>query len=263
MFGYITPAQDALSAEDRALFRAYYCAVCRRIGAYSQTARLFLTYDSAFLALLLDALAPEPPEMRPARRCVMHPAKPMPPLPQGLAVDYAAKMSIYLLKYKLKDDAADDKKFLASALAAILPDTGGDFVPECLSHLAEIEARGVKDPDLAAAPFAQLCRRLFTPEFIPVQNTPALGQLGCDLGRWIYLADACEDFEKDKKSGSYNPYTDLEGAEEELYFTLSRVAAAFDLLEIRRYRPLLENIIYAGLASRTRQIFSGGKEKNR
>lgn len=261
MFGYITPAQDALSPEDRALFRAYYCAVCRKIGASSQTARLFLTYDSAFLALLLDSCAHTAPEMRQARRCIMHPTKPMPPMPESAAVDYAAKMSVVLLKYKLADDAADDKKPLAAALSAILPQTDeGGFIPEQLARLADIEARGVKDPDLAADPFASLCRRLFTPDFVPPESVPALGQLGYDLGRWIYLADACEDFEKDKKSAGYNPYTDTDGAEEELCFTLSRAAAAFDLLDIGRYRSLLENIIYVGLASRTRRIFSDGKE---
>lgn len=260
MFGYITPAADALSKEDRRLFRAYYCAVCRKIGKLSQVSRLFLTYDSAFLALLLDSLLPEDPRLKPAARCIMHPTKAMPPLPDSVGVDYAAEMNVILLRGKLADDIRDEKKRGAALLLSILPEASRGYIDKTLSELSEIEERGVKAPDLAADCFAKLCEALFTPDFTEEKNRAALGQLGYNIGRWIYLADACEDFEKDKKSGGYNPYESLSGAEEDLYFTLSRGAAAFDLLEIKRYRSLLENIIYAGLSAKTHSIFHGGKD---
>lgn len=260
MFGYITPAAGALSKEDGQLFRAYYCAVCRKIGKLSQASRLFLTYDSAFLALLLDSLSPDEPKLNPAARCIMHPAKAMPPLPDSPGVDYAAEMSVILLRGKLADDIRDEKKLGAALFCRILPKASRGYIEENLSQLAEIESRNEKNPDLAADCFAKLCKGLFTPDFIEEKNRAALGQVGYNIGRWIYLADACEDFEKDKKNGSYNPYESLSGAEEDLYFTLSRGAAAFDLLEVKRYRSLLENIIYAGLSAKTHSIFHGGKD---
>ena len=55
------------------LFRAYYCGVCRSIGKHhGQLRRLTLSYDTAFLAVLLSAAAGERLSVR-KKRCVLHP----------------------------------------------------------------------------------------------------------------------------------------------------------------------------------------------
>ena len=57
------------------VFRGYYCGVCKSIGKQAGHAgRVILSYDTAFLALLLDSLRPEPVNGKP-KRCFVHPLK--------------------------------------------------------------------------------------------------------------------------------------------------------------------------------------------
>ena len=60
MFGYIVPEKPEMKIKEYELFRAYYCGVCRSIGKHhGQLRRLTLSYDTAFLAVLLSAAAGE------------------------------------------------------------------------------------------------------------------------------------------------------------------------------------------------------------
>ena len=75
MFGYVTVNQDALQDAEKARFREVYCGVCTSLmRGNGHTARMTLSFDCAFLALLLNALY-EPEEMRGKGRCAAHPAK--------------------------------------------------------------------------------------------------------------------------------------------------------------------------------------------
>ena len=57
MFGYVTANLKELTDEAKARYQSVYCGVCKSIRRQSsQTARLSLSYDMAFLALLLMTL---------------------------------------------------------------------------------------------------------------------------------------------------------------------------------------------------------------
>ena len=89
-----------------------------------------------------------------------------------------------------------------------------------------------------------------------------LERLGYLLGRYIYMADALDDREKDKKSGDFNPFLRIESdpeeavrhAESSLLLTIGEMGAALDLLELRRFSPILENIIRLGLPQTVEQL---------
>ena len=54
MFGYVTASWKELTKQEQERYGAVYCGICRRIRLQSgNTARLALSYDMAFLALLL------------------------------------------------------------------------------------------------------------------------------------------------------------------------------------------------------------------
>ena len=54
MFGYVTASLKELEENARKRYGAVYCGICRRIRVQSgNVARLGLSYDMAFLALLL------------------------------------------------------------------------------------------------------------------------------------------------------------------------------------------------------------------
>ena len=279
MFGYVTPAFEALSSEDKTIFRGYYCALCREIGKRSQPARAGLSYDMTFLAILLDAIADEEPAFSSEIRCALHPFRKMPLAQTSRALAYSADMSVMLIKAKLADDAQDEKNPLYSAAGAIIRDRISEsgrereLISEKLAALAEIEKKNLRDPDLAADCFASLCGGMFAAEFLSERVREAIYWLGYNIGRWVYLTDAYADLGHDIKKNSYNPFADGSSAEairgkigaqteELLYFTLSEAAAAFDLLPVRRFRTLLENIFYIGLPSR-QELAMHGKERKR
>jgi len=81
-----------------------------------------------------------------------------------------------------------------------------------------------------------------------------------NLGRWIYLADAWDDREKDEKRGSYNPFlaagTDRQQAEFLLNVSLTEAQRGYDLLTMNGPHGLIDNIMELGCRQRTQQLFS-------
>lgn len=277
MFGYVTPAFEALSEEDKRIFRGYYCALCREIGKRSQPARIGLSYDMTFLAILLASLAEEA-AFSERVRCALHPFKRIPIAEPSRELDYSADMSVALIKAKLADDTRDEKNPLYAAANSLICDKSckakreREIISQKLAELAEIERKNLHDPDLAADCFATLCGEIFAAEFLDKQVREAIYWLGYNIGRWVYLTDAYADLEHDIKKHSYNPFaegTDAaqireqngERIEELLYFALSEASAAYDLLPVKRFGTLLENIIYIGLPMRQEAVLRGKERK--
>lgn len=119
MFGYVNVYQDELKVWQYKRFRAYYCGLCRAIGRLgSQAARLGLSYDMTFLAILLSALDPAPSETE-QKACAAHPFHKRENVVRDAAVDYAAHMSILLMYLKFYDDWKDDKSIKALLLMGL------------------------------------------------------------------------------------------------------------------------------------------------
>ena len=125
MFGYVTANAKDLDKSQKQRYGAVYCGICRQIRERSsQTARLSLSYDMAFLALLLMSLY-EPEETAGKRACGLHPIKPRPWV-DSTYIRYAADMNVALAYYKALDDVQDDgsksAKLAASVLQKSLPE---------------------------------------------------------------------------------------------------------------------------------------------
>ena len=82
-----------------------------------------------------------------------------------------------------------------------------------------------------------------------------LSRMGYCIGRYIYLLDAACDLEEDIKKGNYNPLKSFAEDKDyikniiipQLYIAASETAKAFELLEVKKMKNILENIIYLGL----------------
>ena len=73
MFGMVSANVKELTKDARTRYNAIYCGICREIRKRgTQTARLGLSYDMAFLALLLMSLY-EPEEVSGSHACAVHP----------------------------------------------------------------------------------------------------------------------------------------------------------------------------------------------
>lgn len=92
MFGYVTIYRKGLADADMDRYQAYYCGLCRALGRrYGRTGQLALSYDMAFVAILLTALY-DVPTAYTAGRCAPHPIKPRPRADNEF-MDYAADMT--------------------------------------------------------------------------------------------------------------------------------------------------------------------------
>lgn len=74
MFGYVRPALDRLSQEQKDAYQSAYCGLCHALGRrHGWLTRLTLQYDFTFLAILLAAGEEETECV--CRRCPVHPVR--------------------------------------------------------------------------------------------------------------------------------------------------------------------------------------------
>lgn len=260
MFGYVTASVKELTPEQKRRYNAVYCGICRRIRVQSsQIARLGLSYDMAFLALLLMSLY-EPEEEGGPNACLLHPLSRRPWVDNPY-VQYAADMNVALSYYNFLDDWEDDGKRSAKLMADLfsrhLPEIEKRYprqcgaIRECIRKLSALEKAGCTNPDEPAACFGALMAELLTYE--EDLWAPILRQMGEALGRFIYLLDAAVDYDKDEKKGKYNPYLamgtgkDWNRWREYLVLTMGRCTANYEKLPLVQDKALLDNILYSGV----------------
>ena len=82
-----------------------------------------------------------------------------------------------------------------------------------------------------------------------------LRSLGDALGRFIYLADAVNDYRSDLRKGKYNPLVamgsgeDRSRWEEYLVLALGQCTRAYEMLPLVQDKDILDNILYSGVWS--------------
>lgn len=290
MLGYVMADKPELKIKEYEFYRAYYCGVCKSIAArYGQLPRLALSYDFAFLALLLSSLD-DLDENIEYEHCLIHHIKKIPVVRTNWAVDYAADMMVLLVYHNFLDDKHDEHKIRgtfgatmlkasAKRLSSKYPDVAM-VIEEQLSKLYELEQKKTPSIDETGDTFATIMSKVFASSDVKAhvgeENARVLEFVGRNLGRWIYLADALDDVEKDIESGSYNPllyryeYDEqkensssfkariLGNVEMVLFSCLDQTAKSYNLLDVKKRDSILQNIIYSGLAKKSDALM--GKE---
>ena len=263
MFGTVTIHQPELKFKDYEIYRSFYCGVCRSLKKhYGPAGQSTLSYDMTFLALLLSALY-EPETAESTTWCVPHPLVKH-PLRSNEFVDYAADMNILLAYWQRLDGWKDDRKLRDKVGADALKKAyekakkayprQAEAVEEYVRELSRCEAENDTNLDTAAG----LTGRMLGEIFVCKEDewAPVLRRVGFYLGKFIYLTDAYEDFDKDKKKGAYNPWNGsgaenraalAEKVRDVLNMMMSECCLAFEYLPILMYGDILRNILYAGV----------------
>lgn len=260
MFGFVMANVRELPKPLQERYSAVYCGICRNIrSCASQAARLGLSYDMTFLALLLMSLY-EPEETGGDNACILHPVRHR-AWTDNDYIRYSAEMNIALAYYKAMDDYRDDGNLSARAMAAVfgktLPQIEGRYPRQCqamrdsIAQLTALEREGCTNPDLPAACFGKLMGELLVYREDLWSDT--LRQMGMALGRYIYLADAAVDYRRDRKKGKYNPFLamgmaeDWEKWDEYLIMAMGRCTEHYERLPLVQDKGLLDNILYSGV----------------
>lgn len=260
LFGYVNANWKELTQAQQERYSAIYCGICRSIqGRVSGLARMTLSYDMAFLALLHMSLY-EPEESAGKNRCVLRPLRPKPWVENG-CVDYAADMNVALAYYKAVDDDQDEGKASARLLRKNLEPHLSDIqehwprqcqaMAQCMEELARLEKENCPNPDLPASCFGRLMGSLMV--YREDQWAGELRQLGFSLGRFIYLADAMLDYDRDRRKKQFNPFLAMgqekqpQKWEEYLVLAMARCTESYEKLPLVQDKPLLDNILYSGV----------------
>lgn len=281
MFGYIRPLQGELKVRELERFKACYCGLCHALGKnYGLSARFILNYELVFLAMLLWD-EDEPVTIK-RKRCVASPFVKKRYCAGSFALDACAGYSVILTWWKLRDTIADESFFKSFPhrlaclkLSGAYKKAVRDF-PEFdsrvraeLTSLSGYESEPSASLDGAADKFANILVAIVTDKMPDIKRRPML-ELLYHTGRWIYIADACDDYCGDAKTGSFNPVLSTypsddgklpEKAVSRLKTTLTHsnnlVSSAFELLPENPWSQINQNLIYLGMPDACDRIFRG------
>ncbi len=270
MFGYVKISKGELKIKEYEVYKAVYCSLCKNLGRnYGILSRFTLSYDFTFLALLNMSLR-DGCDGFVRKRCAFNPLKKCNYCKDTEPINMPSAAAMIMLHYKILDNIADEKGIKKAGYCLLKPIFGRahkkaakaypqieEAVSEYIKAQNALEKAGCTSIDEAADPTAVVMQKIL-PLCSDDQNQQrVLARLGYCLGRYIYLLDAACDLEDDIKSGSYNV---LKGRADgdikeyvrttltpQLYFCVNEAARAFELLDIKKYKTILGNIIYLGL----------------
>ncbi len=283
VFGYIKPWKPQLRICEFDTYKAIYCGLCKQLShSYGPFARLTLSYDFTFLALLDMALGDESPQFK-TENCLYNPLKKKPCCVSCQSLHYSASVAMLIYYYKILDNIQDErypKKLLyrlalpfarrARKKAAAEYPKLDRRIGEQMKDQAALEQNNCDSVDRASEPTANCLAFLFEELSQEEGERRVLSRLGYLLGRWVYLCDALDDIGEDIAKKRYNPFVLRSGApdglpldrlREEAVFslnlTMGEIVKSFDLLRLRRYEGILSNVINLGLKATVQTLASG------
>ncbi|MBO5321226.1 MAG: hypothetical protein J6B22_01290 [Clostridia bacterium] len=268
MFGYIKISKGELKVKEYEMYKAVYCSLCKTLGKhYGILSRLTLSYDFTFLALLNMSLK-EGCDQIERKRCTFNPLKKCNYCKNTDSLSMPSAVAMIMLYFKILDNIADEKGFKKMGFTLLKPIFKGaykkasknfphinDIVKEYIDTQNSLEKSGCEQLDEVADPTAKALSKIFMLCSEDETQKLVLQRLGYCLGRYVYLLDAAADFSKDTEQNKYNvlkftckTQEDVnKKIEPQLYFCINEGAKAFELLDIKKYKHILGNIIYLGL----------------
>lgn len=302
MFGYVTINKEGMSTEEYERFHRYYCGLCHVLKQkYGKRGQAVLTYDMTFLLILLTSLY-ECETRTETVRCIPYRGKQHEIFINDMT-EYAADMNLALAYFKSLDNWQDDGSRSQQIVAKLLEsryrnictkyrrqceamerelkelsfleknhgrkpvESGVCWKERAITHLLTAPKEGDADIDSAANCFGRLTAELFVYREDEWRDT--LWSMGFSMGKFIYLMDAYDDLEKDRKKGSFNILLTVAGRKDYedfchqmLVMTMGDASRKFEMLPLLEEIGILRNIIYSGVWTRYEIINNNKKKKD-
>ncbi|MEE1017002.1 MAG: DUF5685 family protein [Ruminococcus sp.] len=279
MFGYLQIRKDELKVKEYEAYKSVYCGLCKQLGRdYGFLTRLILSYDCTFYAILLMSLKRSCTgfsdgrcKFNPLKKCKFADCK-------DNAYSKASALSVISAYYKVVDDIDDSGLFKRIALKIAKPFFGRRqkkaarrfpeieiIVSEMMKNQKAAENDELVTIDKAANPTAKMISDLAALEGGNDLQKRVLSEFGYQIGRWVYLIDAADDYEKDKKSGNFNPFikadiNDKDYINSVLSQSLARAYDAYNLLDIIDFKPIIDNMMLYGFPNKQNAVLNNRQE---
>ena len=247
---------------------------------YSFLSRLALSYDCTYYAMLLMSVHRSCTGFD-SGRCRFNPLKKC-----GFArctdesYSKAAALSVISVYYKLLDDIRDSGFFKRLGTRFLKLFFGhwrrkavqkypkiDTVVSDMLQMQFEAESADNTSCDAAAHPTAQMLAEVFALDAADDMERRVFREFGYQLGRWVYFMDAADDYFKDKKHGAFNPFSAIEEkelpdfAQGILNQSLARAYDAYQLITIRDFKGILDNMILLGFPLKQNSVLAQLREE--
>ncbi len=276
MFGYVKTDYPNLYVKDTILYKSMYCGLCKGIKEVAgHRARLTLNYDLTFLSVLLHNVMNNDVQIE-KQRCIIHPIKKVPMAKVDELTKTIGALNVILAYHKINDDVLDENKgrfkkaLVKKGYNRAVKDYKflDDIVDKYYKQLLELEKQKCDSIDRVSDPFGTMLQKIVK-EISKEFCSEELERLAYGLGRWIYLIDALDDFDKDLKKNSYNvfalAYADcktkielIEKNNKELQMIFGSILSdIFKCSKALKYyfnHDLTENVFKYGLIKQTKNI---------
>ncbi len=279
MFGYVRADTPYLYIKDDTLYKAAYCGLCKGIAdACGHIARFGLSYDITFLSVILHNIAGVDFKIE-KQRCASHCIRSRLMAETDELTRKLGAFNTALVYYKCTDDIEDGDRgkgrrlFFKKGFKRVkkkYPEIE-KIVRKNMTAQQQTEKTKTESLDRAADATATMLAQ-FSDYALGDKATEHTRSLFYAVGKWIYLIDALDDYDKDLKKGAYNPFVlsyrapslerlmaSEEGKEVEFAFHSLFYDIREHLSQIKFYfnRDLTDNILLRGLPATTKRVASG------
>ncbi len=282
MFGYVKIYKPELKVKHYEAYKGVYCSLCKTLKKeYGILASLTLNYDFTLLALTRLAFAKECCGFADSR-CAYNPLKKCRQCVNGNdELSYSAAAAMIMCYYKVADDIADSSFFKGIAKRLLKPYFAfkrkkamkkypalDEIISSAMQKQSETEKRNEESVDIAADPSARAMGEILCFGF-EGETKEKLNRFGYLVGRWVYLVDALDDMEDDRKNSSYNVFNNINKSEKDagdyavgvINLTVGQLVRHFEEMKPARFSEIMENIVYDGLHNSMKEILNKKEEQ--
>lgn len=277
MFGYILPDKPNMYMKDYALYKSFYCGMCKSIKCHQNNVlRLSVNYDVTFINILLHGLLNQKLDFV-TEGCILNPFKKKCILRDDPISEKCVYLNLLLVDFKLRDDLQDKpsigKRIVRSFIKRrtkkarqMLPNVA-ESIDNAYIKQVEAETAEQTSFDRVAHPFGECMREVFI-DLCGDVYTDEIGEVAYFLGKYVYLLDAVDDFEKDVKHKEFNVFAnmfpeakthaDLMKHQEYIMQILNGilfiVKENYEKIPVFSTEGIITNTLWFGLGSRAKQI---------
>ena len=218
------------------------------------------------------------------QHCIVHHIVKRPVAVPDALTERIAALNIILAYYKLNDDVLDNNKgrlkrsfFKSAYKKAKLKEPKLDLiVAQRYDQLREYEKANCDSIDIVADPFGMMMQEVVE-VLLGEVCTVEIKDLAYNLGKWIYLIDALDDFDKDKKSKNFNVFVNayqdvinkqtlVSEKRADLIMVFSAILSSINeltrQLNYKFNHDLTDNVLLRGINVQTKNIMENNKCKN-
>ena len=286
MFGYILPERAHLYLKDFDLYRNFYCGICKSMGRqFGQKTRFSINYDITFLTIVIHNFLGVDVTYD-TLKCITKPFnKTKQMVAENELTDKMSAINVILCYYKLLDDCIDNKKtsrkILAKSLvkaknkAALCVPGVEEIISKRYENLRELERANETSIDRVANEFASMMGEIC--DFVVgAKKQDNFTKVCYNVGKWIYLIDALDDFDDDLETKNYNLFVlnypeiksfgelmEKHGNEVAFSFatTINSISENYREIKFSFNQDLINNVVFRGISLMTKGIMRGEKCK--